>query len=172
MKVMNWEYMYLAVLIGGQQFKWMKIDKDEDLISLLISLEQKFWERVKKKDPPPIFGNSSDTEILKYLYPDAKEEEPVKLPDEALNLIEQYQQANEEEKAARYRKDEASNRMKAMLQDHSEGIWGSYHIYWKNVVSRKLDTKRLKTESPDIYEKYLSETSYRKFGIKEDKLNG
>ena len=41
-----------------------------------------------------------------------------------------------------------------------------YHIQWSNVISNRIDTKRLKEEEPELYKKYLNQTSSRRFQIK------
>jgi len=167
MKVMEWDYMYLTVLIGGQNFKWMRINRDDELISLLVSIEEDFWERVKRQDPPPLDGSQSATEVLKYLYPDAKNDEEIELEMEALPIIEKYKEACEAEKEAKRQKDEASNQLKFMLKDHQEASLCGYKVYWKPVTTRRFDTKRLKETNPEVYEAFLTDTTYRKFTIKE-----
>jgi putative phage-type endonuclease len=167
MKVMDWDYMYLAVFIGGQNFKWLRINRDDELISLLVSIEEDFWERVKRQDPPPLDGSQSATEVLKYLYPDAKNDEEIELEMEALPIIEKYKEACEAEKEAKRQKDEASNQLKFMLKDHQEASLCGYKVYWKPVTTRRFDTKRLKETNPEVYEAFLTDTTYRKFTIKE-----
>lgn len=44
MAVTNADCWYLAVVILGQGFQWMKIERDEELIQNLIQIEQNFWE--------------------------------------------------------------------------------------------------------------------------------
>ncbi len=49
MAVTGYRATYIAVLIGGNSFKWKLIERDEELISVLTELERKFWENVKKR---------------------------------------------------------------------------------------------------------------------------
>ena len=46
------------------------------------------------------------------------------------------------------------------------GWAGDRKVTWKTVVSRRLNTKLLQAEKPDVYEQYLTESSYRRFTIK------
>lgn len=39
---------------------------------------------------------------------------------------------------------------------------GPYKVTYNEVVQNKLDQKKLKEEEPEIYNKYLKETSYRR----------
>ena len=38
-------------------------------------------------------------------------------------------------------------------------------INWAQVITSRLDTKRIKNELPDIYNKYIKETQSRRFSI-------
>lgn len=45
---------YVAVLIGGQQYRQYRIVRDEPLIEMLIAAETRFWECVETGTPPEI----------------------------------------------------------------------------------------------------------------------
>lgn len=167
MEVMDWDSMYLAVLIGGQKFVWKEVPRDQELIDLLISAERDFWGRVERKDPPPIAGHPKDKDLLDLLYPSANSEEEIYLPGEAELLISEYEQAGIDEKDAKARKESASNRLKNLLGENPIGRLDSHIVKWENIMSSRLDTKRLKKEKPEIYVDYLKESEYRKFSIKE-----
>ncbi len=55
---------YIAALICGNSFKWKLIERDEELISMLIELEKKFWENVKNGTPPPVDGYDACADFL------------------------------------------------------------------------------------------------------------
>lgn len=42
---------------------------------------------------------------------------------------------------------------------------GEYKVTWKEVFSNRLDSKRIKADLPDVYEKYLSINITRRFCI-------
>jgi len=164
--VTNLSGAYIAVLIGGNHFKWHFIARDNDLIAMLIELEKRFWHNVETLTPPAMDGSDASSELLSRLYPNANKKSRIALPDDALPLIAQYEEALNEEKASSERKDEASNKLKALLGDNESGVAGDRIITWKNIVSERLDSKVLKVEQPEIFKKYLSTTSYRRFSIK------
>ncbi|MDF2652995.1 MAG: endonuclease, partial [Paenibacillus sp.] len=68
MAVLNAERWYVAVLIGGWDFQWRIIERDEELIKNLIMIEQDFWESHVQMQVPPAVG-SKDTELLNNTYP-------------------------------------------------------------------------------------------------------
>ena len=60
---------HVAVLICGQRLEVHRIQRDEDLISRLITLEARFWEYVTTDTPPPADGSESADRALRVLYP-------------------------------------------------------------------------------------------------------
>lgn len=63
--VMNADYAYIAVLIGGNDYREFKYTRDLELESTVIDAAKKFWECVQTRTPPePI--NQVD---LRLMYP-------------------------------------------------------------------------------------------------------
>ena len=166
MAVTGYKAWYVAVLIGGQQFKYYKIARDDYFIRQLIEAETEFWNLVETRIPPPIDGTDASTELLTRLYPEAEEGTEIELPLDALALINQYEEACRQEKEIQRVKNEAANKLKDMLGSHERGFIHDRQVIWKNVVSRRLDTKALQKEYPDIYERFAQESVYRRFSIK------
>lgn len=159
-------FAYIAVLIGGNTFKWQLIERDEAIIALLLKLETKFWHNVETNTPPKFDGSKGSTELLSRLYPNGKAKSQIVLPDEAELLVNAYELAYDLEKEAAKRKDEAGNQLKAMLGENESGVVGGRSVSWKSISSERLNSKTLKVEQPAIYQKYVETSSYRKFSIK------
>jgi putative phage-type endonuclease len=166
MAVTGYPVWYVAVLIGGQEFKYYKITRDNYFIRELIEAESEFWNMVETRTPPPVDGTRASTELIKKLYPEAEKGNEIELPFEAFELIQQYEKASEEEKQIQLVKDEAANRLKDMLGTAEKGTIHGRQVIWQNVVSKRLNTKELKKEYPDIYERFAQESIYRRFSIK------
>ena len=64
---------------------------------------------------------------------------------------------------------ELENQIKFKLGNAEYGHVPGYDLSWKNVLSNRVDTKKLKSEFPEVYEKVVKESISRKFNIKEDK---
>lgn len=160
------EFAYIAVLIGGNTFKYKLIERDESIIKMLIRLESRFWQSIQQNDPPELNGSDACSQLLSKLYPKSIEKDLVKLAEEAEDLISQYEAASNDEKAAAERKEEAANKLKAMIGDNDGGLVGKYKVTWKTIESERFDSKQLKVEMPDVYEKYINKISYRRFTIK------
>lgn len=161
-------YGYVAVLIGGQTYRHYRVDPDEEVIHYLIDLESRFWhQHVLAGVPPEVDGSDASSEVLSRLYPAAKPASTVVLEPSALDLISDYRAAVETVKAWESRRDEAANRLKALLGDAERGIvHGDEVCTWKTVTSHRLDTKALKEVEPDVYDRYVKESVTRRFLVK------
>lgn len=166
MAVTGFSAAYVAVLIGGNQFKWQLVQRDEELINMLIKLEYHFWKCVETNTPPLIDGSKASADFLNRFYPKGSHESSTHLPLEATEYITQYENFKQQEEEAAYKKEEAINKLKSLLGDNEYGYIENRKVCWTNVASERLDSKTFKAEHPELYSKYLSKSSYRKFQIK------
>ena len=166
MAVTGCQGAYIAVLIGGNSFRWKFVDRDEELIHMLISLEEDFWKHVEKGVPPVLDGSEASAKFLAERFPDSVPQSEIALPDKAAELLQQYDLSCEVLKLATEQKQEAENQLKQMLGDHETGTSGNRVITWKSISQERLDSKTLKAEHPALFKKYATQTSYRRFTVK------
>ena len=166
MAVTGYAGAYIAVLIGGNTFRWKFVERDEELISMLIDLEADFWKHVQECTPPPLDGSEASAKFLAQRFPNSTPMSQITLPDAAADLLVQYDEACEELETVTRRKQEAENLLKEMMGDNEVGTAGGHIVTWKSVSQERLDSKTLKAEHPTLYKKYANQTSYRRFTIK------
>jgi putative phage-type endonuclease len=166
MSVTGYGGCYIAVLIGGNTFKWKFIERDEELIAMLIQLESDFWEHVQTNAPPPLDGSEASAKFLNERFPSSVPASQIELPDTAAALIKRYDTACEQVTKYEEQKTEAENLLKQMMGDNEVGNAGDRFITWKSVTQERLDSKTLKAEHPTLYKKYANQTSYRRFSVK------
>ena len=166
MAVTGYRGAYIAVLIGGNTFRWKFIERDEEIISMLIQLEGDFWEHVQTMTPPAIDGSAAAAKFLSDQFPNSLPKSQIVLPDTASSLIQQYEAACENINQYTVQKQEAENLLKQMLGENETGTAGEHVITWKSVLQERLDGKTLKAEHPTLYKKYANKTSYRRFSVK------
>jgi putative phage-type endonuclease len=94
MAVTGYERTYIAVLIGGNTFKYKVVDRDDELIEMIIQLEKKFWDCVINDIPPEVDGSESCTNMINNLYAKSKKDSAIVLPDKAQEIIEEYNKNN------------------------------------------------------------------------------
>jgi len=166
MSVTGFQKTYIAALIGGNKFIYKIIERDDELIDMIIQIEYDFWNCVVNKIQPEPDGSESCSNLISKLYPSAQSKSKIVLPDEAMQLIEQYNSAKDQEKYFSELKEEAVNKLKAILGDNETGIYKDITVSWKNITTQRINTTRFKSEVPEIYDYYSSTTTSRRFSIK------
>ena len=166
MAVTGYAGAYIAVLIGGNTFRWKFVERDEELISMLIELETAFWNHVQDRTPPPLDGSEASAKFLSERFPNSVPKSQIELPNTAAELLAQYDEAIEQLEAVTEQKQRAENLLKEMLGDNEIGTAGDRIITWKSISQERLDSKTLKAKHPALCKKYTNKTSYRRFTIK------
>ena len=156
---------YVAVLIGGNSFRILEVEADTELQAMLIALEQNFWNKVQNMIRPDMDGSDAAKELLDKLYHGGIAEEII-LPEDAIEYIDLYIEACAEEDNAKAKKQEASNRLKGFMKDYDKASCIGHTVSWKAINSERLDTKALKEQEPELYQKYLKVTTSRRFTVK------
>lgn len=170
MAVTGMDRWYLAVLCFPH-FYWFEIQRDEVEIQALIEAEQEFWKCVQDDIPPAVDGSDSTTETLMKMYTDGKSDDEnfVMIRASEVSDLSQYFAIKAQIKELEGIAAQAENELKAALGEAERGFLDDYVITWPTVTSKRLDTKALKTDHPEIYEKYLKVNTSRRFSIKKMK---
>jgi len=166
MAVTDFVRWYLAVLIGGQEYRCFVVDRDDEAIKHLIKIESEFWDKVVNMEMPSPDGSKDADDVLDNLYTFVKQEE-IYLPPENKGWVQQYLEAHENMKDAEKRKKEAQQQLKQSLGEFHKGFVDNFEVGWVNSVSRRLDSKTLKDQYPKIYDKFVVESQQRRFSIKK-----
>lgn len=166
MAVTGFKATYIAVLIGGNQFKWDLVLRDEEIIEMLIKLEQDFWQHVKNNTPPPLDGSEAATALLNSSFPKGTKGSSKQLPPEAIALIEKFEINQEAEKEAAANRDTAANQLKCLIGNFETGFIANRIVAWRTVNTERFNTTQLKADHPDIYSKYTVPSCYRRFSVK------
>lgn len=145
---------YIACLIGGNHFVWKEIERNEADIAAMYQAEAEFWEHVEQLTMPPVDGSDSCAAALKDKF-QGGQMDPVDLPEESVKLIELIDSFKEEKKAVENNLKETENKLCLLLGDNEIAYAGERKITWKFQNGRiTVDSKRLKTEMPDVYSQY------------------
>lgn len=167
MAVMGYDRMYLAVLILSKGFYWFVIERDEDEISALLQAESDFWNDYIIPDKIPLIDGSEATqEAISEIYPNSSDNEIITLSDD---LMRKYKHLKELADDINNQLDAVKNEVKIVLGDNSYGACNGYKVTWKSQNKTTVDSKKLKKEYPDIYEKVVKTSSSRVLRITEKK---
>ena len=157
----------VAVLIGGNKFEWRFVERDEEIISMLIRYEADFWRHVEDDVPPPPDGSDACAKFLGQRFSNSVPQSRIELPDSAAVLIHQYNEACEGLEQLTEQKQKAANLLKAMLGENETGTVGDSVITWKSVSQERFDGKLFESEQSDIHKQYMRKTTHRRFLVKE-----
>ncbi len=168
MAVTGAEKWYLAVLVLNRGFHVFTIERDEAEIAALIQAEKHFWEEhVLKQIPPTPDGSESTSEVIKQLFPEARERETVALFGYE-DKVQAYLELDAQVKSLEVQRDAIKQELQLALSDAEIGQAQGYIVEWKNQTRQTLDTKKLRAEQADIYQQYLKPAqTVRVFKIKE-----
>ena len=168
MAVTGADRWYLAVLVLNKAFYVFTIERDEAEIQALIDAEKDFWENhVLKQIPPAPDGTESTSELIKQLFPEAREREEIALYGHE-DKIQQYLELDAQVKELTQKRDALKQELQLAMSDAEIGRAQGYIVEWKNQVRQTLDTARLKKEQAEIYANYLKPAqTVRVFKIKE-----
>jgi putative phage-type endonuclease len=166
MAVFGAEAWYLAVVIYGREFKFIRIERDEEVIENLIRIEEQFWNShvVPKVLPEPDGSNAADRFINSY-FKESRQEltKPLLGFDDKLR---RRQEIEEQMTKLETEKKKIEQEVKTYMQDAEFAEDENFLVSWKNSISNRLDTTRLKAEKPDIYKQFCKESRSRRFLVK------
>ncbi len=157
---------YIAALVLGKDFIIRQIDRDEELIKNLITIEERFWnENIVKKIMPEPDGTKRCTEQITELYLHSNSGKTVTLSGYK-PLLDRRSEIEELIKKLETEKDTIDQKIKLEMEDAAYATTEGYRVSWVSSESQRLDTKRLKEEEPDLYSRYCATNSCRRFIVR------
>lgn len=107
--VTGMSYGILAVLIEYSDFRWYRIDRDQELIDKLMLAESRFWEHLQKEIPPD--AQERDYDVLRAVY--GHDGEVVDLPE----VAQSWHETLETHKSRRKAHEAGENAIKVLIMD-------------------------------------------------------
>lgn len=166
MAVTGADCWYIACLILGKEFIWKKIERDEELIQNLLTIETEFWNNhILPKSMPEPDGSACSEELIRKYFGASIEDKTIPLTgfDERLQrrleITALIEKLDTEKKTI-------EQQLKLFMGDAEVAENEQYRVSWKNSDSARLDTKALKEEQPDIYNRYIKTIHSRRFLVK------
>ena len=166
MAVTGAEAWYLAVLIMGREFKYKRIDRDEELIQNLISIEREFWEEhVLTGNMPDPDGSDISNEVINRYFPTAVKKS-IPLPSYLNEQLKRREEINRLSKKLEQEQNQIEQQIKLFMGEYEEAFNEHYKVSWSNVDTIRIDSKRLKEERPDLYRDFAKSSQSRRFTVK------
>lgn len=170
MAVTGFEKAYIAVLIGGQSFIWKEIERDDELIEILINAEKDFWENnVQAGVIPEIDGSEATSDFINHMYQDIDNEE-IELGSEADTLMKAIESIKEDIKDKQQLQKKYENQLKDSIGHNTAGKTAAYLATWKQQTRRSIDKKALEEKyGKEVIDQFYKESEYRVLRIKQIK---
>lgn len=165
--VTGYERAYLAVMLGGNDFRIYVIERDAELIATLIEREAEFWRCVETITPP---DPTLAAEVTQQ-WPREEKGKMLAADSDIAAALEEMQQIKLRMAADKKQLDELAESLKLLIKDH-EGIVdaaGKVLATFKYQAKTTIDTKRLKAEKPEIAAAYSQTSETRVFKLKGEK---
>ncbi|EHK2440911.1 YqaJ viral recombinase family protein [Clostridium perfringens] len=169
MAVTGADKVYLAYLIFSTKFDYREINRDEELIDIIIEAEKEFWKMVQDKTPPALDGSSAAEKWVNEKYKKVNEGEVIKLDSSWKELLNKRKELKEYKDNVEREIKEIENQLKQNIGHAEYANAPGYSISLKQSVRKNLDSSKIKELLKDDYEKYLKESISRRLVIKEEK---
>ena len=142
-----------------------EIERDEERIRELTAREEAFWtDHVLSGVPPLPMGNEADEAVLSLVCEQHAQDDVVAIPelDDDLDLMAALQA---DRRALDAQIEAIEQRVKMRMGDAERASGNRWRVDWKNVESRRLDSKCLQVQLPDVYDKFITTTVSRRFKL-------
>jgi putative phage-type endonuclease len=156
-------HMHVAVLIGGQELRQFRVERDAKLEEYLSDAAAPVWHAVQNGFPPEAHPDSEGVllALLNKIYEKRAGEREVDV-DKAVEWLDAYSAACDLAKDADAAKTRAKTALVQLLDDGDTGLvdGAAAYTYKAPAPSDSLpakELKRLREESPEIYEALCSE---------------
>lgn len=168
MAVTDAQYAYVAVLIGGVDFRYYLIDRSPKLEEILIEREQTFWDKNVLGLTPP---DPTTYEDVVNLYRGKVLTNPVKAHQGIIMAVDRLKDARQS--IAKYidKEKEIKNEIALYMRDHVELINSEEVVlatFKYNKDGTRFNAKQFEKEHPDLYAQYQVPSP----GVRQLKLKG
>ena len=167
MAVTGAEMAYVAALLCGQELRIYKIPRVEALISTIEQQEAHFWTKHVEARVAPDITNASDA-AKAWRAVQGKE---VVATESLIGDLWTLHLNKEHSGLLKKERDEIELRIKAAMEDADTLVdaTGKPLVTWKESTSKRVDTKALKANFPEMAEQCTTETVSRRFLVKKQK---
>lgn len=145
--VFGFERVTVGALICGNSFRLYTVPRNDRMIASLIQLEEVFWDRVGKRNPPePDWNHRSTPDLFAKMY-GIDESQQITLPDGLEAIAQSYETFSTIEKRAKDYKEE----MKAQLIQ----AMGPAALAWlpdgSAIVRKKISRKAYEVKATEYF---------------------
>jgi predicted phage-related endonuclease len=143
-----------------------EIERDDDFIKEMLQAEVAFWvNHIEANEMPAPDGSDDSMETVYTVYPEVMRDE-MQMPH-ADGKIAKYRELGALIKSLEAQQNELKAELCYELGDAAVGVGNDFACSWKKQSRTTVDSKKLKAEYPEIYERVINKTESRVFRTKE-----
>lgn len=131
-------FVEVACLIGGDDFRLYRVDRDREMDAILIRKLTAFWTSVIRREPPEV--TEADAEIITKLRPTI--EATITLDDRAVDLANLYVELGLRAKDDQDRRDQVKADLCIAMDGHAAALLPDGRVITRKVVERAEYTCR------------------------------
>lgn len=155
--------------LGKMQLIHFDVERNEDLIELIVKEEEKFWNSVINKVKPEVDASKACSEFLKTYYSKSEKITLNIIEDEdATKWALQFRDAKLQMKLLKDQELEAKNHLMEIVGSAERATGNGYNISWKAPKDKKVFKLELfEKEHPDLIGQYVDyEPQTRRFTVR------
>lgn len=157
LEIFDLDMAYLAVLIGGNQYRHYPIKRDRELGESLIAKGKEFWENHVLKQIPP---EKTEKELLEQFPRDNGK--TVEATTEILIEFNHLIALKEARKQLDEKIEKLENFLKIQIGENQQMNAGEIKLFtFQSQKTKRFDSNKFKEDHPDLYKMYLKETENR-----------
>lgn len=165
MSVTGYQYAWVAVLIGGQEFREYYIERDEQDIQAINDAVDTFWRDFVETDTAPaLIGNDPEANALLSQHSDPSTEF-IAMLDEDVSMLDELQEIKDQMDDLKHRKTLIENQIKDLIGDNKGIETETKRITWVRSTRSSFDKKAFEEANPGVIQGYMK-TSVTNGGIR------
>lgn len=165
MSVTGYQYAWVAVLIGGQEFREYYIERDEQDIQAINDAVDTFWRDFVETDTAPaLIGNDPEANALLSQHSD-QSTEFIAMLDEDVSMLDELQEIKDQMDDLKHRKTLIENQIKDLIGDNKGIETETKRVTWVRSTRSSFDKKAFDAAHPGITNDYMK-TSITNGGIR------
>lgn len=151
-----------GVLIGADDFRVYRVERDDETIGAIREKEVQFWEMVTSLTPPPLTAVSDVMRIF-----DRDVGTGIEADGKALDALLQLRELQARRKEITEEIEFAEQKLKIFMQDNSYiSLQGKQLATWRTQSSTRFDIAAFKEAHPALYDAFKKTSKSRVFRIK------
>lgn len=162
MMVTGKQVCVFGVLIGGDDFRIYRVERDEETIQAILEKEIEFWDRVRDLNPPPASTVSDITMLF-----EKDQGTSIEANGTALILLNNLRDMKARQKEIADEIAVSEEKLKLYMQENAFLTIDQKPVAtWKSQVTKRFEQKAFQEANPDLFEQFRTTTTSRVFRIK------